>query len=417
MECESGMRSDDRTQDRPCNGEEDGNPAMQATEKLSPLKVLLIDDDEDDFHIIRDLLNEIPYRDFQLVWASTFDAGCRAIMEDTNDICLLDYRLGIQTGLDLLQEVGSTDLGMPIIFLTGLGQYEVDLRAMKLGASDYLVKDTLDGPLLERTIRYAMERRESQRALQKAYDELEMRVQQKTAALAEANVELQRVSQNIQHFAYSVAHDLKNPAISLYGLAKRLLNNYSDVLDYTGQTHCMQIMRAAEEIASLTEKIGMLVTAKEVPLILETVDLAQILSIVREEFSEEMLLRGIRWSEPAQLPAIRADRVSLARIFRNLVENALKYGGDGLHEIRIDAAETDLFHIVTVSDDGIGIKSRDSEKVFGLFQRLESGPDTQGTGLGLAIVKELAERHGGKAWAETTPLPGANVLISISKSL
>lgn len=390
---------------------------MQATEKLSPLKVLLIEDDEDDFQIIRDLLTEIPHRDFQLSWASTFDAGRKAILERTDDICLLDYRLGIHTGLELLQEFYSTGIRMPVIFLTGLGQYEVDLQAMKLGASDYLVKDTLDGPLLERTIRYAMERIESQRALQKAYDELEMRVQEKTAALAEANVELQHVSDNIKLFAYSVAHDLKNPAISLYGLAKRLLDNCSNILDHRGQAHCVQIMRAAEEIASLTEKINVFISAKEAPLTLETVGLAEILSTVREGFSEEMLLRGIRWSEPAQLPVIRADRISIGRIFRNLVENALKYGGTGLHEIRISVAETDQLHIISVSDDGIGIDSRDSKKVFGLFQRLAPVPGTEGSGLGLAIVKELAERHGGKAWAETAPLPGANVLVSISKSL
>ena len=395
----------------------DENTGMQAIDKLSPLKVLLIEDDEDDFQIIRDLLTEIPHRDFQLAWVSTFDAGRKAILEETDDVCLLDYRLGVHTGLELLQEVGPAGTGMPIIFLTGLGQYEVDLQAMKLGASDYLVKDTLDGPLLERTIRYAMERIESRRALQKAYNELEVRVQQKTAALAEANAELQQVSENIKHFAYSVAHDLKNPAISLYGLAKRLLDSYGSILDCRGQTHCMHIMRAAEEIASLTEKINMFISAKEVPLTMESVDLAEVLRIVREEFSEEMLLRGIRWSEPEQLPVIRADRISITRIFRNLVENALKYGGNGLHEIRIDTADTDQSFILTVSDDGIGINSRDCEKVFGLFQRLGTRPGAEGSGLGLAIVKELAERHGGKAWAETTPLPGANVLVSISKSL
>jgi signal transduction histidine kinase len=390
---------------------------MQVNEKLPPLRVLLIEDDEDDYLIIRDLLREIPNRDFQLLWAPTFRRGRRAIMKGTHDLCLLDYGLGIHTGLDLLKEIDGKDIRIPIIFLTGLGRYEVDLQAMKWGASDYLVKDALNGPLFERTIRYAIERVESQKALQAARNELELRVQQKTAALADANAELRQVAEDIKFFAHSVAHDLKNPAISLYGLAKRLRNHYSADLDSKGHSYCLQIMRAAEEIASLTEKINVFLSAGEIPLDLEPVDLAEILNTIREEFSEQMLLRQIRWFEPSRSPVIRADRDSITRILRNLVENALKYGGDALQEIRIHTDESEQFHILSVSDDGIGIKRGDYKKIFGFFQRLGTYPEAEGSGLGLAIVKTLAERHGGKAWAETAPLPGANVMVSISKSL
>jgi light-regulated signal transduction histidine kinase (bacteriophytochrome) len=301
--------------------------------------------------------------------------------------------------------------------LTGQGEYDVDLQAMRLGAADYLVKDHLTASLLERSIRYTLERETSRKALQEAYDDLEARVQEKTADLAEANAELKRESEKVKMFAYSVSHDLKNPAISLYGLTKRLLENYGEILDEKGQTYCSHIMQSAQQIATLTQGINMFISSKEAPMNMEELDLREALAWIRNEFSEQLQLRHIRWSEPEHLPVIRVDRVSLERVFRNLVDNTLKYGGDGLKEIRIGFRETERFWIVSVSDDGIGIRTENTDRVFGQFMRAGSWRKTEGLGLGLAIVKEIAGRHKGEVWAEPGPLGGASISVSFSKGM
>jgi diguanylate cyclase (GGDEF)-like protein/PAS domain S-box-containing protein len=121
------------------------------------LKILLVDDDEDDYMLTRTILGEIYQEDFDMVWASEFEQARQLIAAGGHDVCLLDYRLGERNGLDLLREAVSAGCRMPFIVLTGTGDREVDIDAMKLGAADFLVKGQLSASLLERSIRYAIE--------------------------------------------------------------------------------------------------------------------------------------------------------------------------------------------------------------------------------------------------------------------
>jgi DNA-binding response OmpR family regulator len=123
------------------------------------IKILLIEDDEDDYFLTKSLLKEIKRERFDLEWASTYDAGVKKLLQQQHDICLVDYRLGAQNGIDLLRVAVEHGCKMPIILLTGQGEHEIDLEAMKAGAADYLVKGRLDAVLLDRSIRYALERR------------------------------------------------------------------------------------------------------------------------------------------------------------------------------------------------------------------------------------------------------------------
>lgn len=127
------------------------------------LRVLLIDDDEDDYIVIRDLLREIQTHKYVLTWKSSYETGLDALNSKQYDVCLLDFRLGEQSGLDLLEGRGSDFC--PIILLTGFGDMELDLKAMQMGAADYLVKEKLIGPILERSIRYAHKRGQDIKAL------------------------------------------------------------------------------------------------------------------------------------------------------------------------------------------------------------------------------------------------------------
>ena len=125
----------------------------------------------------------------------------------------------------------------------------------------------------------------------------------------------------------------------------------------------------------------------------------------------------IKWVEPETIPIIRADRVSILRVLRNLVDNALKYGGEELSRIKIGYGSTEEHHILSVSDDGVGIKGEDTEKIFGVFQRNETSKGVEGTGLGLAIVKEIAEKHKGRVWVEPGVKKGTTFYLYISRDL
>jgi PAS domain S-box-containing protein len=228
---------------------------------------------------------------------------------------------------------------------------------------------------------------------------------------------LRKSSEAIKLFAYSVAHDLKSPAIGVYGLTKRLRKQYGDILDEKGKDYCNQILEAAEQIAELVSNINVYISTREISLKICTLELSEILQMVREEFSTQLDIRQVAWKQPDIMPEIRGDRLSILRILRNLVDNALKYGGDELTEIKIGYEESDQFHIVSVSDDGVGVTGHDVEKLFGAFQRQETSRSIEGIGMGLAIVKELAEQQGGTVRVEPGPEKRTIFYVSISKDL
>jgi signal transduction histidine kinase len=112
-----------------------------------------------------------------------------------------------------------------------------------------------------------------------------------------------------------------------------------------------------------------------------------------------------------------ADRLSIVRIFRNIIENSIKYGGDGLGKIEIGYRATDDVHIFTVTDDGQGLKGQDSTNIFNWFQRKTTSTDIHGSGMGLAIVKEIAALHGGDVWQEPAKPKGLTFYVSLSQHL
>jgi signal transduction histidine kinase/FixJ family two-component response regulator len=148
------------------------------------IKILLIDDDEDDYLITRDLLSEIEGKRFKLEWVPTYETGLEAIGRNEHDVYLLDYRLGQHNGLELMREAIANGCQMPMILLTGQGDREVDMEAMRTGAADYLVKGEIEAALLERSIRYAIERSQTLEALRQSREHLRHRATE-LEALAE----------------------------------------------------------------------------------------------------------------------------------------------------------------------------------------------------------------------------------------
>ncbi len=274
-------------------------------------------------------------------------------------------------------------------------------------------------------------RKRAEEMLRKAHDEQEMRVRERTAELVRANEELhreigerkrveealQQSSEKLKLFAYSVVHDLKSPTVATHGLTRLLARQYGELLDERGKKYCDQILKASEHIAEFVEKINVFIASREVPLTIETISIGQVVRAIRNEFSVQLDSRCVRWLEPERDLDIRADRLCILRVMRNFVDNALKYGGEELREIRFGCEESDECYILAVSDDGKGMKREDSRTVFEPFQRNATSKGVQGTGLGLAIVREIAERHGGTVGVEPAGRKGVTFWISVSKRL
>jgi len=131
----------------------------------SPIRVLLVDDDESAFHLTRAVLDRIPSTRFVLDHATSFDEGVSAMTRRSHDVYLVDYVLGERSGIDLVRRARASLNHSPMILLTGKGRYAVDIEAMEAGVSDYLEKGRVDPDSLERSIRYAIDRSRAEAAL------------------------------------------------------------------------------------------------------------------------------------------------------------------------------------------------------------------------------------------------------------
>jgi len=341
-----------------------------------------------------------------------------------NDYSSLPHKKGLPEGhAEVVRELVVPVIRKDkVVAILGVGNKPIDYTQQDVEVVSYLADVTWE----------IVKQKRADEALQRAHDELQIRVEERTKELAaqnqqlqneirereKAEEELQRSSEKIKLFAYSVAHDLKNPAIATHGLAIILGKKYGDTLTDRGKRICEQIQRSSEDIVSLVDKINIFISAKETPLNIGEIYLKEVFQILQEEFSSQLNIRSIQWSIPDKMPdTIVADRLSIVRIFRNIIENSLKYGGDELTKITIGYRSTDILHIFTITDDGQGLEAKDSINIFNWFKRKTTSTEIHGAGMGLAIVKEIAALHGGEVWQEPAKPKGITFCISLSRHL
>ena len=227
--------------------------------------------------------------------------------------------------------------------------------------------------------------------------------------------ELREKNKTIELFAYSISHDLKSPAIALHGLTSLLGRKYYEILGEKGKTYCDQILKVSEQMVNLLEQLTKYINAKESTFQTDRISLQDVLDSLRYEFAQRLADKQVSWVQPAKLPEIRFDKVAITRVFRNLIDNSLKYGGDELSSIEISCEEEGDHHKITFHDNGVGIPEEGLSQIFKPFQRLSTSKDIEGTGLGLSIIKEIIERNGGTLTVASEYGKGASFHIVIPR--
>lgn len=232
-----------------------------------------------------------------------------------------------------------------------------------------------------------------------------------------AGEKLKALSEKIKVFSYSITHDLKNPANVINWLASSLNNKYAPLLDDKGKEFCDIIVSSSKQLVELIEKINSYIATGENPLQLEKFRVVEIMSALKDEFLPLTEEKDIRLTVYNGSDEIKADKLALMRGLRNLVENAVKYGGDKLSEIKVGYRSAPGHHLFNVSDNGAGIDAGENSEIFTEFKRASSAVGIQGSGLGLAIVQQIADQHGGKAWLENNMGDWTTFFLSVSKDL
>lgn len=378
-------------------------------------RILLIEDDDDDFVITRDYLDEIPFLTITLVRVTNVEDGLKTLSDKAYDLCLVDYRLGAMTGIDFIKKAKSSAYTGPIIMLTAQADDQLDQLALGAGAEDYLVKSELTAGRFARTIRYALARQDiDSERLERIKAEQEVRAKDK--------------------FLAHLSHELRTPLTAILGYTELLINesdnhhNELSVIHRNGK-HLLNLLNDILDISKIT--------ANKIELHFTDVNLNGLLTDIYSLMRINALDKGLELKIHADqaLPKyIKADPTRLRQVLINVISNAIKFTHEGYVDIAISCSQildnaegtgkpqgtADLVTgtaqmIFIISDTGIGIEAHKIEKIFKPFvQAADMMTKTiGGSGLGLAISNELIKKMGGSICVNSVIDQGSEFTVAL----
>ena len=355
----------------------------------APIRILLIEDNPGDAALIRRMLADAAAtngqgHNYTVVWADRLAAGLSLLAEGGTDIVLCDLTLPDSSGLQTPAQVQAAAPQMPIVVMTSLDDEENAVQAVQAGAQDYLVKGQVNAHLLSRSIRYACERKQTLEQLRKYSAELEQR-----------NAELDA-------FARTVAHDLKNPVSGIIGLAQILLDRTLAISSDEQTELLSELLCSADRMLNIINELMLLAQVNRAEVKMGPLAMAPIVEAALQRLAQ---LSASRHAEvvlvaPEQWPVAIGYGPWLEEVWANYLSNAFTYGGSPPH-VTIGAELLDTGSArFWVRDCGPGIPADVQPNLFTEFAGL-SQARAQGHGLGLSIVQRILEKLGGWAGAES----------------
>ena len=322
-----------------------------------PIRVLLIEDSEDDYLLVRRLLSKIETRQFNLDWVRTCQAALDLMERDWHDIYLVDYRLGKEDGLTLLQEAVARGCRAPLILLTGYGGYDVDVKAMQSGAADFLAKNELTPPLLERTVRYAIQHKEAEESLRLSGQRLRALSARQRSVVEQ---ERQRVAREMHD---ALGHNLTVVRLGLTWLLKR----FSRLEELAPEAQIVDKIESLSAIIDSTIQSVRKLTTELRPGVLDTSGLIAAIEWQAQEFEKQT---GIICESalPAELLTLDENQsTALYRILQECLTNVARHADATKVSIRLKVDGVALCLEVVDNGKGIGEDEIVDPRSFGLL--------------------------------------------------
>jgi PAS domain S-box-containing protein len=230
--------------------------------------------------------------------------------------------------------------------------------------------------------------------------------------LQKSLVDLKRSNEELEQFAYVASHDLQEPLRMVSSYTQLIERRYKDKLDKDANDFINFAVDGANRMQRL---INDLLDFSRITTRGKKFERVDVQSVVGQVFAN--LQNRIEESHAIitqdDLPVVEADETQMIRLFQNLIDNALKFRTDTPPRVHISTHKEGDFHVFTVSDNGIGIDTQYADRIFLVFQRLNTSTEYPGTGIGLAICKRIVERHGGKIWIESEIGKGSKFSFTI----
>ncbi|MER2493044.1 response regulator [Catenovulum sediminis] len=345
-------------------------------------KVLMVDDDEDDFIITQDYLHEMTTHTFEIDWISSPKEALEILQKNLHDICLLDYQLGALDGLSVLKKAIKNGCTVPIIMLTGQSDSSLDNSALDAGAVDYLIKNEINLTLFTRAIRYALARKDFEN------ERLE-RIKAETS------------NRSKDKFLAHLSHELRTPLTSILGYTELLLNKHRTKPVHSELT---TIFNNGKHLLGLLNNVLDLskIAANRLELNCTSIALHPFIANIYDLMEINAKDKGLSFTIESKttLPQhIFNDPIRLRQVLINIIHNAIKFTTKGGINVRIHLQDIQGVEMLCfdIQDSGIGIPDTLLENIFKPFEQIEDvvSRNEEGAGLGLAICSELVKlMHG-----------------------
>ncbi len=385
------------------------------------LNLLIVEDNDDDVFLLQRALAKAAPGRFEARSAGMVQEAIAELDRNTYDVALVDLSLPDSHGLGSFLEIYRHAPDLPVVVLTGNENEELALKALQEGAQDYIVKGSVDGQTLVRSVRYAIERHR-RRALEHSNRELTSEVSERKRmqeALETLAAKLERSNRELQQFASVASHDLQEPLRKIIVFGSRLRDKAGDGLNSQARDYLDRMINAGQRMQSLINDLLAFsrVATRAEPF--APVDLEQVARDVIGDL-EVLIERVSGRVDLGPLPEIEADPFQMRQLMQNLIANALKFhrkevsphvtvreepvvGGDG-----VDCC-------IVVEDNGIGFDEKYADRIFSPFQRLHGRSEYEGSGMGLAITHRIVERHGGKISVKSTVGEGSKFSVTLPR--
>jgi signal transduction histidine kinase len=292
------------------------------------VKILYIEDNEDDYLILRGIMAKIADSSYSIANVSSIPRALDYLSREKTDLVLLDLGLPGCSGKEAYGELVAEFPNIPVIIMSGNEDKKVAYELITLGAEDFFIKGNLYPDLLDRGITYSLKRHElkyllkeevtqrkkTEEALRTARDELEIRVQERTR-------ELKRSNEELEQFAYVASHDLQEPIRKIVGFSQIFASKFEAQIDEKSKEHLSYVIDGAKRMQALIQDLLLYSRVGQKELILEVLDFN---GVVKEAVGNlEVVIKETRAEIICgQLPHLSAHKSFIVQIFQNLISNS-----------------------------------------------------------------------------------------------
>jgi len=355
--------------------------------------VLVVDDRE----MIRKLIaRRLKKRDYTLVIVESGQQALDAIAAQSIDLVLLDNQMSQMDGIMVIREIRKNSKNqMPVIMMTAHSSLDLAIEFLKNGGTDFIEKP-IDFDALEIKM---------QMAIQSA-----QKLEREIAVRKKAEADREKLIEDLDAYAHTVAHNLKTPLNGVTGMSQLLLNDYTDMTQEEAQPILQDLLNSGIKMNSIIDELLLLARVQTEHIVMKPLDMTAIIADVRKRLALMIEPFEPVIQMPDNWPVAVGYAAWVEEIWANILSNALKYGGrPPVLELGADEGVNGMVRF-WIHDNGRGLSTEEQSKLFTPFTRAHHGGQ-EGHGLGLSIIRRIAQKHGGEAGVESEGIDGGGCVF------